>query len=266
MLSVSCSSLLYYPSKNLFVDPQSLHLEPEEIWIESTNNAKLFAWYFHTRKEKAKAIIVYFHGNAENISSHYLNLVWTLEKGYDLFTFDYRGYGRSSDTQATPENTLEDGIRAVRWVHKKNPDLPIILIGQSLGGAIALRTAIELKNEIPFQLIIADSTFISYKKAGQYVLSKTWITWPFQWLSYLVLSDEYAPRERISEISPIPLLIIHGTNDQVISFELGEEIFLKASEPKEFWRIKNGSHIDVFSRIEYQKKIMEKINATAKKQ
>jgi len=268
ILLSSCSSLLYYPSRNLYVPPSEIHLSPEEVWLPVEKDIQLFAWYFHTRQSNSntapKAVFIQFHGNAENISAHYMNLVWVLNQGYDLFTFDYRGYGRSSDVKPNPQNTVEDGIKAIRWVHQKYPNLPIVIVGQSIGGAIALRAAYELRKEIPILLIVADSTFLSYKEAGSSVLSHSWLTWPFQWLSYLVLSDSYAPGNHVAELAPTPLLVIHGSKDQVIDFKLGEEIFAIAKEPKEFWKVENGRHIDVFSRPDFQKRLLTKLDELQK--
>jgi fermentation-respiration switch protein FrsA (DUF1100 family) len=119
-----------------------------------------------------------------------------------------------------------------------------VIFGQSLGGAVGLRTAIEMKDQLPVRLVVADSTFLSYEAAGAAVLSHHWLSWPFQPFAYLLLSDKYAPGNRVSEISPIPLIVIHGKKDQTIDFELGKEIYDKSKPPHLFWPIEDGTHID----------------------
>ncbi len=254
-----CSSLLYYPSRNLHYDPARLNLKPEEVFFPSKNGSKLFGWYFKSPK-KSIGTVVFFHGNAENISSHYLNVVWMLEHGLDLFAFDYQGYGRS-EGEPSPEKTVQDGIAALEWAHARNPDLPLVVFGQSLGGAIALRTVIESKNHLPIRYVAVDSTFPSYRSMARQVLSRNIFTWPFQWMGWLFMSDTFAPDGRIGEISPIPMLVIHGTQDQLVEFKMGERVFAEAREPKEFWRISGGGHTDIFSLQSptYKTKFIENI-------
>lgn len=254
-----CSGLLYFPSRQLHYDPARLQLKPEEVFFPSANGAKLFGWYFKNRAGvKARATVVFFHGNAENLSSHYLNSVWLLDHPYDLFVFDYQGYGRSEGSPS-PEKTVRDGIAALDWVRARAPGRPIVVFGQSLGGAVALRSVIESPAQVKF--LAVDSTFPSYRSMGRQVLSRSWITWPLQWLGWLVMSDTWAPAGRIAEISPIPLLVIHGEMDQVVEIKMGERIFAEAGEPKEFWRIPSGGHTDIFAIQDpgYKKKFLDRM-------
>ncbi len=197
-------------------------------------------------------MIVFFHGNAENISTHFASLHWVLNEGYDYFVFDYEGYGRSQG-KPSPRATISDGRAAIHWAFQKNPRLPLIILGQSLGGAVALQTVISLKNDtpkddVPIALVTVDSTFLSYRKVARSVLAQHALTWIFQPLTTLVLSDRYAPGDRVCNISPIPLLVFHGDHDQTVPYSLGKEVYQKAKEPKEFITIPEGHHIDLFWR------------------
>ena len=180
---------------------------------------------------------------------------------YDFMIFDYEGYGLSQG-DPSPEHTLEDGKAAVRFVMRKDPGTPIVIFGQSLGGAVGLRTAIEMKNDAPIKLVVADSTFLSYESAGRSVLAHHWLTWIFQPLAYVLLSDKYAPDDRVSEISPIPLIVIHGKLDQTVDFDLGKEIYDKSKDPHLFWPIDNGTHIDSMYRHKgkYRKMLLDEMN------
>ncbi len=240
-----CSSLFYYPSRALLHDPKTIGIEPEEIFFPSADGTKLFAWHLKHRKGAAKGLILQYHGNAENLSSHYLNLAWLLDEGYDLITFDYRGYGRS-EGEPTQEGTVADGAAALRLARKLAGKLPLIVYGQSLGGAIALRNVIDLKNEVPVAFVVIESSFSSYQEVAQKIMKRNIFTWPFQWLPYLVVSDKWAPDDKIGEISPIPLLVIHGDADPTVPYSLGEEIYELAKEPKEFWPIPGGGHLDIY--------------------
>ena len=74
---------------------------------------------------------------------------------------------------------------------------------------MALRSVLDKKDEVPIRHLVVDSSFSSFQSIGRQKLSLSWLTWPFQFLPYLLLSDRYAPKD-LSPISPIPVLVIHG--------------------------------------------------------
>ncbi len=262
----ACSHLMYYPSKLQFTDVNKLSVKPEDVFFESEDGVKLHGWYFrNTNKKTPKAILVFFHGNAENITTHFGSLYWILEHNYDYFIFDYRGYGKSEGSPS-PKGTFYDGKAAVRKMYSLYKDVPIVIFGQSIGGAVALRVAENLKNEIPYKMVVVDSTFHSYQAEARSVLSKSFITWLFQPLAWVLISDQYAPEDYIANISPRPLLVMHGTSDSVVKLWLGEKVYELAKEPKEFWKIEGGQHIDSFwaHNLMYRKKFIEKLESILK--
>src|SRR5262249_1447782 len=142
-------------------------IQPTDYFVPTADGENLHVWRFEPEKPAAKrAVWVQFHGNAENQTSHFANLFPAVQNGYDLVTFDYRGYGQSTGIPS-PAGTVEDGKTILRWVKKNYPDLPIVVFGQSLGGAIAMRTLEDLGNEVPIQFLVLDSTFGSYRAAGR---------------------------------------------------------------------------------------------------
>jgi len=257
MVFSGCSSMLYYPTSEVYVRTEALKPPPQEIRFSSEDGTELHGWLFRASTEKpAKGTIIHFHGNAQNLTAHFLFLYWIVNEGYDYFIFDYRGYGKSAG-RPSPKGTVQDGRAALRWIAKNSPkDQPLIIFGQSLGGAIALRVAGELRDEIGYRGVIVDSTFHSYREAARKVLSQSALTWLFQPLAYLVLSDRWSPKEHIAKISPRPLLVIHGTRDRTVAYSLGERVFELAREPKEFWRVEGGGHTSLlagFDRSERQR-------------
>ena len=255
----SCSGLLYHPTRALHFDPAGFRLSPEEVHFASADGTKLFAWRFRAEgKRKPRGVFVLYHGNGENLSSHYVTMLWALKQGFDLFAFDYRGYGRSQG-EASPEGTVRDGEAALRWVHGEYPSTPILIVGQSLGGAVALRNAIDLKSEIPFRAVVIEGSFPSYRRVGREVLSRAWLSWPFQWLALLVLSDRWAPDGEIGRIAPVPLLVLHAEDDRTVPYQFGEEIFWQAGEPRELWKVPGRGHTDAFIRrgLGYPEKLIE---------
>lgn len=245
------------------MEPKMVGLSAKENWVES-KGLKLHTWHFQTQAEKAKGTIVFFHGNAENLTSHYLKLIWVLKEGYDFVIFDYPGYGIS---QGAPnaQNTYEAGVKVIEFVHREIDPRPLIIYGESLGGIISMRGVEEIKNRIPIKLLIVDSSFHSYQEMGRRFLARSWVTWIFQPLSYLLLSDEFAPRD-LKSLSPIPILFIHSRPDRVVEFECSEKMYEKALEPKTFWRLDNGGHGYTFitEKGRYQKDLIQFIDNLGK--
>ncbi|MEO0335657.1 MAG: CocE/NonD family hydrolase, partial [Pseudomonadota bacterium] len=109
-----CSSFYYHPTKYKYVDVTKMKSEPENIFISAKDGHKIHGWLRKTSQEKPKGVIVQFHGNAQNLTSHFLYLFPAPERGYHHIIFDYRGYGRSEGS-ADPENTVSDGKAVLRW-------------------------------------------------------------------------------------------------------------------------------------------------------
>lgn len=255
-----CSSLLYYPTQGQHFDPGRIPLKYEDIFITGKDGKKIHAWYFPAVGPN-KGTFLYFHGNGENLTSHFIGLFWLPAKGYSYMIFDYPGYDKS-EGEATPESTVEAGKAALRWLTKNKNTGPLFIYGQSLGGNIALRVALDMKQEVPIKAVIVDGTFASYQGVGRAVLAKNWLTWLLQPLPYLVLSDKYAPNN-LQDLPPIPLLVIHGELDPVIPVNEGKKLFAKASEPKQLWLLPEGHHGDSFftEKARYREKLMEYLDS-----
>ncbi len=243
-LLAGCSSLLYYPSRHKFVDEKKLEIQPEEVRFESSGRLQIGGWRFISPIEGGPyAVIVHFHGNGQNLSSHFVSLYWVLRHGYDVLIFDYPGYG-PSEGEPSPKATMDAGKAALRFAQRLYPDTPLAVLGQSLGGAVALRAVEEIKNEVSICHVTIDSSFPSYRQVVRSVLRKQWWTWPLQPLSFLLFSDRYAPRnlDRLS----IPALVFHGEKDPIVDFELGMNLYEQLSEPKLFVKVEDEGHTQAF--------------------
>jgi fermentation-respiration switch protein FrsA (DUF1100 family) len=244
IFSVGCQSLFYFPRTEKLFDPARVQLTPEDVYYKSADGNMMHAWYFEAKTPKAKGTFLFFHGNAENLTSHFLMFRWLPDAGYNYLIFDYPGYGTSGGTP-TPEGTVQAGVGAAEWlVANKKPD-NLIIYGASLGGIVALRTVEEIKGKIPVTHIIIDASFPSYQGIGRTVMARSWITWVLQPLSYLVLSDKWAPTD-LAMFSPTPMLFIAGDQDNVIEPVNSEKMFKLAKEPKQLWMIPGGHHGDIY--------------------
>lgn len=260
---VGCSSLFYHPSKALFVDPLRLNLHPEDIYFSSKTGKRLHGWYFKANQNPPKGLAVHFHGNAQNLSAHYLFLREATDKGFDYFIFDYEGYGQSEGTPS-PGNLILDGVSALEWARAKSPALPIIIFAQSLGGNVAINSLTEFlkmdSRPSSIKALVIDSSFASYRSAARKVVSRHLLTWILQPVAWLIVDNSGSADGKIEKVSPIPVLIIHGEKDNVVDFSLGQRLFDQAREPKEMWTIPNGGHTDFLSRPDWNRRFFEKLD------
>lgn len=242
-----CSSLLYHPSDREYFSAKDFGLRVEDLQL-----GPLHAWHVRAGQERPHGLVVFFHGNAENLTSHFSTLAWLPAEGFEYLIFDYRGYGKSAG-KPTPERTVEDGRRVLEWAMKQ--DLPLVLFGQSLGGAVLLRSLQEAeagwneKQRSKVRLVAIEASFSSYTNAGQSVLAQSWVTWPFQWLSNILLSDRHAPKsegDSLSWAGQYSWLVIHGSEDRTIEPRLGRELFDSLPDPKRWILTPGGGHISAF--------------------
>lgn len=248
LLLTSCGKYFYFPDKHFYYPPDKNGFAPEEIWFNSGDGNDLHGWFFPSKtSHPAKGTIVQFHGNAENISSHYASLVWLTQKGYNLFSFDYRGYGESPG-QPNAEGLYKDGMAALdkAWaLHKKSKARQFIVFGQSLGGNVALRSFADFAHQDETDLLVMDSTFVSFGDMVQEKMANVLITWPISWLGPLFVSDKYSSEKVVPRLKT-RLLVIHDEKDPVVEYQNGKKLFKIATGKKDLWTLDKGRHTGVF--------------------
>lgn len=231
-----CSSLLYYPSQIEYTQIKDLPYNVEELNFPDALGNQLNAWYFHAKKPKAK--ILFFHGNAQNLSAHFAMLSWIVEYNYDLMIFDYPGYGKSTG-KPTPESTVQSGLAALEKVDNIHPELPLFVYGQSLGGQI-MQKSINLNANKNYKAVFIEASFGSYRSIARRIVAKSWLTWMLQPIAWLSMSDHWAGDPAL--ISPTPVYVMHGNLDQIIPIDQGQRVFEKSKEPKEWKVFEGGNH------------------------
>ncbi|MFP5387146.1 MAG: alpha/beta hydrolase [Bacteriovoracia bacterium] len=251
-LSQSCSHVFYQPSPKHFVDPAKFKLAYDDIFFESGDGTKLHGWFFKAKTARPKGTIVQFHGNAQNISTHFFSLIWVLDHGYNLFTFDYRGYAKS-EGKPSQAGIYLDALAAFDKgfdLHKKHGGGNFVIYGQSTGGAISLRAIPDWNKKEEITLIVMDSAFASYQDIAFDKLTSRWFLYPISPLAFLLISDEYAADEVFEKITR-PTLVIVGKHDVVVPPKFGKKIFKEIkAEKKWLWKVSRGSHIDVYHHSE----------------
>ena len=217
----------------------------QEVHFKSDDGTELTGLWFPAKNTASKGVIVHFHGNGQNMTSHFLFVYWLALEGYDVFAFDYRGYGASGGKKSV-SGAIEDGAAALSCARSRAGGARerLIVLGQSMGGALAL-AALDRDGGQGVRGIILDSTFASYQGVAQDKLRQWWLTWPLQWpLSRLLISDRYAPRRLIARRKPVPLLMLHAQGDPIVPYAQGRRLYELASEPKEFWKLDSRGHTE----------------------
>ncbi len=242
-----CTSFFFYPQKQLLDNCAAQKFSPEDVWFKASDGVNLHGWFF-SGGANAKGTILVLHGNAENLSTHVNSVLWLVQAGFNLFIFDYRGYGKSEGSpeiqgvHLDAEAALKTLLSLPRAGGKR-----IIVLGQSLGGAIAVYTTANSPYKDSITALVIDSAFSGYRLIAREKLSQFYITWPLQYpLSFLV-SDSYSPIRWIRKVSPVPLLIIHGEQDPVVPIHHGQILYDEALPPKKFWMSPVPGHVNSFA-------------------
>ncbi|PHQ15665.1 alpha/beta hydrolase [Marinobacter profundi] len=239
-LLASCSSVFFYPDNVTYITPDRLNLSYQDIYLDTADGETLHGWWLPAQgpEGNAKGTIYFLHGNAQNISSHILNVAWLPPEGYNVFTIDYRGYGKSSGATDI-EGALHDVETGLRWLARRpaRGDTPLIILGQSLGGALAIPLVREwtLRDEQPpVEALALDGTFSGFRNIAREKLGLFWLTWPLQAPLSWTIPAEYEGSELIADISPVPVLVIHSARDGIIPFHHGQALYEAAGQPKAF--------------------------------
>jgi len=253
-----CNSFFYFPTHENYASPERLGITYTDHYFATPSGIRLHGQVLNHRSDTPyRGLFVLFHGNAQNLTSHWLELAWVLNRGYDLFIFDYPGYGKSQG-EADRRGTVEAGAAALRLVSDslRTPEGALVLVGSSLGGAILMRCFPEWQGRSAADLVIAESTFPSYREVARSSLAKHWITWPLQPLTYLLISETESPRKWIPLITPTPFLATACQEDAVVSSRFAEEIYGSAGPPKWHWAWEACGHIQSFRSKLAQDRLM----------
>jgi len=223
---------VFHPQTDFDMSPDQMGLQYESINFKASDGTKLHGWFFPLPAKSP--VILFCHGNAGNISHRIHNIGELLKKGFQVFIFDYRGFGKSKGSPSR-EGVYLDGPAAYDFLLKTRHIAPdrIILFGRSLGAAVATEIAIKRKAN----RLILESAFTSTKAMAR--------TMPLFALLSPFLPAHYNNLKKIEHIT-IPKLIIHGNRDEIIPFTMGEQLFEAGPEPKAFYAIEGAEHNDTW--------------------
>jgi len=231
-----CNSWFYHPNSHLYRSVGAIE-GAEELTFASKDGTRLNAWFLPALGEQ-KGTVVYFHGNALNLTNHISYVDWLPAHGFDVFIFDYRGFGKSEGSPSR-SGIHEDSVAALEHVRSRDDvDADRILVfAQSLGGACA--TAALGESGIKVCGVALDSTFGHYISMGNELLGGTFWTYPLAWL---LLSNSHSPADSIANLAPTPILCVHSLADPLVPIRQGRALYEAALEPKAFWEVPARGH------------------------
>jgi fermentation-respiration switch protein FrsA (DUF1100 family) len=244
---------VYYPIGQLVETPSALGLEFRDVCLLTEDGVRLHGWF--VPRSGAAFTFLIFHGNGGNIS-HRLGWIQMLrELSAHVLIIDYRGYGKS-EGKPQEKGLYRDALAAYRWLSsERSADKSrLILLGESLGGAVA----VELAGRVPVDGLVLQSTFTSAWDMAKTIM-------PVGLLQPLT-----GVRFDSASIIPAircPKLFIHGTRDDIVPFRLGKKLFELAAPPKDFYEVPGAGHNDLLgmSGNEYVRRMRAFLDSIAPK-
>ncbi|MDP3534801.1 MAG: alpha/beta hydrolase [Halomonas sp.] len=224
--------LLYLPNagREHIATPSDRGLVWEAVTLNTEDNVALDAWWVPAPNPRAS--LLFFHGNAGNISHRLESIAQFQRLGLSVLIIDYRGYGRSEGSPSEAGTAL-DARAAWQWLRDEgNETDEIVVFGRSLGAAVAAELAASLEeHHAAPAAVILESPFRSVPELAQQLYPFL----PARWLARI----DYPVESYVTQISA-PLLVIHSRDDEIIPFTQGEAVYQAAQEPKQLLEIQGG--------------------------
>ena len=220
-------SLMYFPDQNLPAPGDGF----AAVTYDSADGLRLTSWYRPAKKDFPT--LVFFQGNAGNISHRIYKTRPLFEAGHGLLLVGYRGYG------GNPGSPSEDGLyhdarAALEYLQGRGvPNERVVLVGESLGSGVAVRMATETR----VRAVILEAPYTSTVVVGQ----AAYFFLPVGLMMY----DRFPSIDLIDQIQA-PLLLIHGEQDRVIPIRFGRCLYGAARQPKQAHFIPGAGHNDLF--------------------
>jgi len=203
----------------------------EEVWLPVDEVVTIFGWFVEAGP--TSPVLLWCHGNAGNVSHRVENMRQLYQRGFSLFIFDYRGYGRSTGVPSEV-GLYQDALAAYDYlIHQRRiASERLILFGRSLGAAVAGEVAMKR----PAPGLIVEGAFPSIQAMSD---EHFWGV-PARWL----MDVEFNLSGKVHALH-VPLLVIHGERDSIVPMALGKQVFDAAHEPKRWYVVSGAEHNDV---------------------
>ncbi len=228
--------LIFRPTKDTWWGYQNANLQYAERWVPVGANGDRLHAFWAPADDKSAPVLLYLHGARWNLTGSVTRIERWRKLGFSVLAIDYRGFGRSTDASPSEELSYEDAEAAWDFLVKSEPSRARYIVGHSLGGAIATELALRRPEA---DGLVLEATFTSIRD----MLEKTaWRLLPVG----LILTQEFDTLAKLPRIR-MPVLIVHGTRDSIVPYEMGERLYAAATGPKRFIRVEGGSHHNLSS-------------------
>lgn len=236
VLFIYQARLIFYPGRLPRNFIFRLGDRDKEIFLETSDHEEIHALYYEGNRPE---VILYFHGNAGDLSGWQFVSEDFTAHGYNFLIIDYRGYGKSSG-KISEKGFYRDAEAAYTFlVQEKGYELDnIIVYGRSIGSGVA----VDLASRYPVRGLILESPYSSLGKLANEKL-------PFLFPS-LYLRFRFNNLEKIKNVKA-PVILLHGGNDSLIPSSHSERLLKKITGKKKLILIKEGAHNDLNSFEEY---------------
>ena len=262
LLATCVERMFFYPDSAQYTQPQQFGLQYEDVFISTADGLRLHGWWLPA-KGPALGNVLHLHGNAANVGNHLPLVAWLPGAGFNVLMLDYRGFGRS-EGRPTLDGVVEDAAAALRYLRTR-PGVDgerLIVLGHSLGGATALRLLARDSGGV--RLAVIEAAFASYRGIARDAALRSVVLAPFLPVALPALpSSEHDPITALASVR-VPLLIVHGTADEVIPYSHGEQLAAAAPPGTTFLRIDGARHMESLMRPDAQRRVLEAMVAAVR--
>lgn len=249
--------LFYFPTRDEPATPATWGLKYETIDFKSCDGTPLHGWFIPAKNQTPKGTVVFSHGNSGSIGYHLGFVAWLADSSYNVIMYDYRGFGKSGGTvdRRGMINDVKAAFAHAASRHDVDPSR-LISYGHSLGGAQSI-TALGESPVKGLRAVVIDGAFSSYQAMARIFGGQ---------LGASLVTDELSPRDFVNKLSPTPLLVVHGSHDEVVPVAHGRQLFEAASEPKTLFEVEAGRHGTALSTNNgaYRRKMIDWLDQTLK--
>lgn len=210
----------------------------QDVWIdfvsthpEQRGEAVRLHGLWVPQPDSAAPVLLFLHGVRWDVRASTPRMRQLHALGFSVLGIDYRGFGRSTPFMPSETLVAEDARAAWDWLARTHPQTRRYVFGHSLGAAIAVRLAQEVPDESG---LIVEGAFTS---TAEVLRSTSWGWLPVTWL----ITQQFDSASRIAQVGS-PVLVVHGSEDTMVSPKLGRALYDQAVPPKLFLLVDGAVH------------------------
>jgi fermentation-respiration switch protein FrsA (DUF1100 family) len=239
MLTGCIERMFFYPDSVTYTTPAQLGVRADDVQIVTADGSRLHGWFLPA-VGKTKGTVLHLHGNAANVSNHLPLVAWLPARGYNVMMVDYRGFGRSQGKPSL-DGIVEDAAAALAYLRTRTDidQRRLIVLGQSIGGATALRLLARDANGV--RLAVIDSAFASYRGVARDATAGGPLAPVAAMTTGLLPGPDKDPITALKSIN-VPLIFVHGKRDSIIDAVNSERLHAAAAG-SQHWTVPDAMHI-----------------------